>query len=777
MFFESPYLQFRAEGLAQPGGDILVTGSGAEAVLMPAADYELARLFDGSRSLASVFEEARTRPHQAPTLPLLRGFVAELGVHGLMHSGRLEPLPPLAQTDEERRSLEWGVAGAVRQRADVTPPSTVPGSLVQPGLLGAVTYRGFDRPGEAAHISVPLPAGPLVSFGNLLIWPLRSRATLLLFAILIAMGLSLLYEHRKAWTVFSERYLPGWAVIGAVVMTAWVVNFFSMSARAAAVARFTAERPRVGLRFLFGWIPYLFADSAGAPERARLPDRQRVVGAGLIGTAILMATGILVWLLTGSIIPGIASIAWSATTASAVSLLLRLNPLAQRDGYFLLANWLGVLDLRRQSVAALFGLERPWMTQAHRLSRRFLATYGVLLALFTVVSVSLILWFLGLVLERRFQGTGVVILLAAWGALMVKQYSRVAVERPSLGEKKKSWRPTRKQLIAAAIAAAVGLIPYPYAPSGGFELLPRVRADVRALTPGDVREVLAAEGQRLAAGQAIVRIDDTAQRARVAAVEAQLASLEADLALTRKGAKSEEIEVARQRVATARATHNVADAAFKRVSKAYRTKSVTAQDYDRARGAADVAREELTEAQRSLDLVSSPAQQERVQSLEADLRRVQADLDLAKEELQATRINAPIAGSLVAPRLMFSRGDYLERGELVATVEDTSELLAEIRLPETSVGGVEEGAEVSAKFWAYPGRSFEGVVRAVAPNAEDGTYGRVVRVQVVMRDPEGILKPGLTGNAKVSAGWKPVAVVFTRALVRFFMVELWSWIP
>ena len=775
--FASPYLLFRADGQAQPGGDILVTGAGAEAVLMPQNDFELARLFDGTRSMAAVIEEASKRLRQALTPAVLRGFVADLGVHGLIQSGRLEPLPPLAQTDEERRSLGWTGERTDLGRSDVTPPSTVPGSLVQPGLLGAVTYRGLDLPGETAHINVPLPVGPLVAFGNVLIWPLRSRATLVLFALVTAMGLSLLFEHRNAWKVFSQRYMPGWGVFAAVMLTAWVVNFFSMSARAAAVARFTAERPRVGLRFLFGWIPYVFADSSGAPERARLGDRQRVVGAGLIGTAILMVVGIFVWLLTNTIIPGIAGIAWSATTASAVSLLLRLNPLAQRDGYFMLANWLGVLDLRRQSVAALFGMERPWMTQARKLSRRFLATYGVLLALFTVVSLSLILWFLGVVLERRFQGTGVVILLAAWGALMVKQYSRVAVERPTLGERKKSWRPSRKQIVIAAIVVAVGLLPYPYAPSGGFELLPRLRADVRALTPGDVREVLATEGQKVTAGQAIVRIDDTAQRAKVAAVEAQLASVTADLALTRKGAKSEEIEVARQRVATARATSNVADSAFQRISKAYRSKSVTAQDFDRARGASEVAREELTEAKRSLDLVSSPAQQERLQSLEADLRRVQAELDLAKEELEATRIDAPIEGSLVAPRLMFARGDYLERGELVATIEDTSELLAEIRLPETSVGGIAQGAEASAKFWAYPGQTFEGSVRAIAPNAEDGTYGRVVRVQVVVRDPDGILKPGLTGNAKVSAGWKPVAVVFSRALVRFFMVELWSWIP
>ena len=774
--FDSPYLLFRAESRLQPDGDLLVSGAGVEPVLMGRVDFELARLFDGTRSMRAVLEEARQRLAQALTLPLLQGFVADLGLRGLMRPGRLEPLPPPAQTDQERRILGWtGESSGASRRA--MPPSTVPGSLVQPGLLGAVTFRGGDRPGEPARIDVPLRPRMLLEFGDLLVWPLRSRARMSVFLALCAIVLSLLYEHRSEWVVFSHRYLPGWGLFGAIALTAWVVNFFSMSARAAAVAHFTAERPRAGIRYLLRCIPYLFVDSSGAAERARLADRQRVVGAGLVGTAMLMVLGIVVWFLTSTIIPGIAGAAWSAAMASAISLLLRLNPLAQRDGYFLLANWLGVLDLRRQSMAAMFGVERPWMTQARRLPRRVLAIYGVLVTLFTVVAVGLILWFLGVVLEHRFQGTGVAILLGAWGVLMVKQYSRVAVERSSLGSTKKPWRPSRRQMIFAAVALVVCLLPYPYAPSGGFEVLPRGRADVRALTAGDVREVLVKEGDKVEADQAIVRIDDTAQRAKVAAAEAQLASLQADLALTRKGAKTEEIEVARQRVATARTTSSVADAAYQRLARAYRSKSVTAQDHDRARGAAEVAREELAEAERALDLVGSPAQGERIQSLEADLRRVQAELDLANEELKATRITAPIAGNVVAPRLMFSRGDYLERGELLATIEDTSELLAEIRMPESSVGAIAVDARVSAKFWAYPGRSFGGTVRSVAPNAEEGTYGRIVRVQVVILDPDGILRPGLTGNAKVSAGWQPVGIVFTRALVRFFMVEMWSWIP
>ena len=87
------------------------------------------------------------------------------------------------------------------------------------------------------------------------------------------------------------------------------------------------------------------------------------------------------------------------------------------------------------------------------------------------------------------------------------------------------------------------------------------------------------------------------------------------------------------------------------------------------------------------------------------------------------------------------------------------------------------GAAVKAKLWAYPGASFSGEVTDIAPNAEQGEYGRIVRIQVALDESDDRLKPGLTGNAKIRAGWQPVFIVFSRALVRFVMVEIWSWIP
>ena len=104
-------------------------------------------------------------------------------------------------------------------------------------------------------------------------------------------------------------------------------------------------------------------------------------------------------------------------------------------------------------------------------------------------------------------------------------------------------------------------------------------------------------------------------------------------------------------------------------------------------------------------------------------------------------------------------------------------MLAEIRIPEAAIAQVRLDGEATAKPWAYPGSSFDGRVLSIAPAAEEGPYSRVVRVRVALSDPDGTLRSGMTGNAKVDGGWHMAIVVFSRALLRFVLVELWSWVP
>ncbi len=762
------------------GGEVEVwADAGSGPVRLSEDDYALAALHDGTRD-ADAIRRAAAQAGRMLSAAAIEGFVAELAQQRLMRRGTHETLPPPAHSDAEREALGWtgGMATLAAAPAMALPPSSVPGSRANPGLTGGLTGLVTGRRGQANQLDLRLSPRWFVAAGRLLIWPVASRWHLLLFALLCAVAAALLIAHRNDWLQMTVGLFGSFRAVATMLVGAVLVNLFSMSARAAAIAHYTPELPRIGLVFSTIGFPRLFVDTAGAAERASRKVRLRIVGSGLVGTAAPAALSVLLWFLFVETHLAFARFCVGLTWVTSISLALRLNPLARFDGYFMLSNALDTPNLREQAIAALRGLRRSgWSTRSRQLPFRALFAFGLALLGFVVALLVVLLWGVGGWLSERYHGVGFLALLSVMGVFMVKQYSRVAVERSTMGHIRRPWRPTRKQKTIAGIVALICVLPYPYSASGDFDVLPSDRADVRALVAGDVREVLVREGDLVQAGQVIARLDDAAQRAKLAAAESELARLSADLSLLNKGAREEEIEVARSRVATARASAELAESNARRVATAYRGKSVTPQEYERARGAADVARQQLMEAERQLELVSSPALNERIQGLEAEVKRASAELDYARQELGYTRITAPIEGRVVSSQLQFARGTYLARGDLLATIENTAELFADIRLPESSIGDIELDAEASLKPWAYPGSSFEGHVRAIAPAAEQGAYGKVVRVQVVLAETDGRLKTGMTGNAKIDAGWSLTGLVFTRAIARFLFVELWSWIP
>lgn len=776
--FESRYRRFVAARMVARGDVVSVFGNGvAEPATLSADEMTLAQMFDGQRSATQIVAAALQRLQLQLTPEALEGFAARLVRHGLLRAGADEPLPPTVQTYQQAVALGWTGQAPTMAPARGAPPTTVPGTMAVPGLLGGLTGLVSDRRGDANRLHVDIDSRPLVWLGRSLIWPLRSAWALCIFLSLLVTAAIALFTHRYELIghvddVFSSAY----TLIGALLFAVMLVNLAASAARAAAVYRYTPETVRSGLLLGWLWIPKLFVDTAGAAEHSQRPERLRIIGSGMVGVGALAILCVLLWFLFGMTHPSIASASLVVVAVCVAVLILNVNPLTRRDGYYLLSHLLDTPDLREQAVLAVFGRRRPWFTQQQRLSKKVLLSYIGLNVAFWVFVVCLVSWNVSNWLVDRFAGNGFLVFSVLMGAYMYRQFRKAGDARSNLGWKR-NWMPSKTTLVIAAVVFLLCLVPYRYEPSGEFVVLPNARADIRALVDGDVREVLVQEGDLVSAGDVIARLSGDEERAKVAAAEAEIARLNADLALAQAGGKPAEVDVARQRVETARKRSEVLRASANRLAQAYKHRAVTTQEYERALGAADVADEELIEAERSLDLTLSAAADDRIVSIKAQIREAEVALEYSQLELKNTEIRSPIDGQVVSSVLRTSIGNFLHRGELLATVEDKSRRMIEIKLPETGISEIEIDSPSFAKLWAYPGTTFRGMVTEVAPAAEKERYGNVVRVYAEVEDPDGQMKSGMTGNAKVRGGWHLAVVVFTRAIVRFLFVEVWSWLP
>lgn len=96
---------------------------------------------------------------------------------------------------------------------------------------------------------------------------------------------------------------------------------------------------------------------------------------------------------------------------------------------------------------------------------------------------------------------------------------------------------------------------------------------------------------------------------------------------------------------------------------------------------------------------------------------------------------------------------------------------------EKEIGEVTPGQQVILKARAHPELSFSGTVQAVSPRAaeSDGPERKVFRVKVMMDQPTDLLKPEMTGNAKILCGKRTIFHLLTRRIARYVRVEFWSW--
>jgi len=104
-------------------------------------------------------------------------------------------------------------------------------------------------------------------------------------------------------------------------------------------------------------------------------------------------------------------------------------------------------------------------------------------------------------------------------------------------------------------------------------------------------------------------------------------------------------------------------------------------------------------------------------------------------------------------------------------------MIVQIDLPEDDVGAVQTGAKVTARLPAFANEDFDGQVTVIESMVTEVEFSPVIRVTALIQNPDGRLRTGMSGYAKITSEEMPVWKVLSLGIVRFFKVEVWSWLP
>ncbi len=355
------------------------------------------------------------------------------------------------------------------------------------------------------------------------------------------------------------------------------------------------------------------------------------------------------------------------------------------------------------------------------------------------------------------------------------------------------------KLSAAAVVLLLLLaVPLELRVSGSIQVLPYHNADVRAEIDGTIEEIYVDEGQRVSKGDLIARLSDREYRTDLEKTAAEIQQVRAKFDQLAAGPIPEEIDVARSAVSTAQDRFMFAQAKQFRMNQLFKQQLVSQNDFDAMRELEVTAQNELAEVNSKLRVLLKGSRPEEIQAVRADLTRLVAQQRYLEGQLERVDVFSPATGVVTTPSRQLSAmlRQTVANGGLIAKVHELDTVAVEAAISEKEIADVSIGQTVGIKTRAYPDRVFYGKVKAIAVTTQGSTAASsdssgtaastsasagvdraatAIRVTTEIDNSAGLLKPGMTGMAKIDCGEQRIFELVTRRLSRTFRVEFWSW--
>lgn len=160
----------------------------------------------------------------------------------------------------------------------------------------------------------------------------------------------------------------------------------------------------------------------------------------------------------------------------------------------------------------------------------------------------------------------------------------------------------------------------------------------------------------------------------------------------------------------------------------------------------------------------------------ADIEMEQARLKIEslEEQLKRLEIRATNDGVVTQGDWQRNIGMPVTLGQSLFEVADLESMTAEVRLNAYDLEQINVGDEVSVRSDASGGETFRGRISRIEPRATIVDDAAVFIADVVIRDPERMLRPGMKANAQITAGWKPIGwLLFIRPYR--WIANQWIW--
>lgn len=275
-------------------------------------------------------------------------------------------------------------------------------------------------------------------------------------------------------------------------------------------------------------------------------------------------------------------------------------------------------------------------------------------------------------------------------------------------------------------------------------------ADLAFNVSGRVEGMQVEEGATVKKGQLLATLDAATYIAGVDAAEAQVGAQKAVLDRLLAGSRSQEIQKARADVAAIQADLKDALSTLARTQKLVKEDFASLQKLDGNQAQVDSTKAKLKAAEQTLALAIQGPRNEDIAEARARLEVQKADLNLALQRLDYTKLYAPADGT-VKTRIV-EPGSVVLAQTPVYTLALTDPVWARTYVAEPDLGRIHPGMAAKVFTDSAPDKPYDGWVGFISPVAEftpktvetrEIRSSLVYRLRVYVKNPDNGLRQGM----------------------------------
>jgi multidrug resistance efflux pump len=203
----------------------------------------------------------------------------------------------------------------------------------------------------------------------------------------------------------------------------------------------------------------------------------------------------------------------------------------------------------------------------------------------------------------------------------------------------------------------------------------------------------------------------------------------------------------------------------------------------------------LLAAKAHLNQVVNSVRPEQVDEVVAQIDQFRTERRRIEQQMGSLRVVSPATGIVGTPQrqLVQMAGQFVKKGDAVAKIYDFTCVKAQMMISEKEISEVKIGQPIELRVRAYPDAVFHGKVAFIATSANDpampagpvssssssstASAGKAINTVLVNTEIDNaslLLKPEMTGEARIDCGRRRLADLFLWHLKRYFKVDSFS---